>query len=256
MAALEVHMFPCLESNYGYLVHDPETEATASIDAPDAEAVHAALDEKGWQLTHILVTHRHADHVQGIEALKSAFGCEVIGPAKNANEVPGIDRTVSDGDTVAFGNTAFKVIETPGHTVEHIAFYNEESRLAFVADTYFVMGCGRLFEGTPAELMTSMRKIAALPAETYLYCGHEYAVANARFAITVDPGNEALAERLREVETMRDRGEPVMPTTVGIEMATNPYLRVDQPEVKAAVGMPDASDADVFGEIRRRKDTF
>ncbi len=256
MANVDVHIFPCLESNYGYLVRDAATGVTASIDAPDADAVLDAAREIGWQVSHILVTHRHADHVQGIEAVKAATGCTVIGPEKHADQIPGIDETVKEGDEIALGEARFQVIATPGHTVEHLTLFEPDAKVAFVGDTYFVMGCGRLFEGTAEELMTSMRKVAALPDETRLYCGHEYAVDNARFAITVDPDNEALAQRMKEVETMRDRGEIVMPTTVGIEKATNPYLRASDPSVKLAVGLPDASDAQVFGEIRRRKDNF
>ncbi|MEO1199953.1 MAG: hydroxyacylglutathione hydrolase [Pseudomonadota bacterium] len=252
----DVFIFPCLESNYGYLVHDPATGATASIDAPDGDAVLAAVKETGWTLSHILVTHRHADHVQGIEQVKAATGCKVVGPEKHADQIPGIDEMMVEGDEVALGDLRFQVLATPGHTVEHLTLFEPTAKIAFVGDVYFVMGCGRLFEGPAEELMTSMRKVAGLPDETRLYCGHEYAVSNARFAITVDPDNEALVERLREVEQMRDRGEMVMPTTVGIEKATNPYLRVDQPAVRAVLGMDGASDADVFGEIRRRKDNF
>ena len=251
-----VHQFPARSDNYGVLVHDEASGATASIDAPETDAVLAALDETGWRLTHILTTHHHPDHVAGNEDLKARSGCEIIGPATET--IPGIDRTVKGGDAFDWpggeGGTRVEVIDTPGHTAGHIAFHMPEHALLFAGDTLFACGCGRLFEGTADEMWGSLTRLMALPAETTVYAGHEYTLANARFAVTVDPDNAALRERLAEVERLRAENRPTLPTTIGRELATNPFLRASDRAIRSGLGMMDEPDAAVFAELRRRKD--
>ena len=254
MATLECFLFPCLSDNYGVLIHDPESEQTASIDAPDADAVIAALEEKGWSLTHILCTHHHADHTQGIAALKKKYECTVIGPRGESERATDLDVIVGEGDTIAIGGDMATIFETPGHTLDHIAYWFKENGLLFAGDTLFAMGCGRVFEGTYDQMWSSLSKLAELPPETRVYCGHEYTLSNARFAVTVDPSNEALAERLTEVEALREEGKPTIPTTIEKELATNPFLRATEPSLQASLGMEGADPSAVFAEVRRRKD--
>ena len=256
MANLEIHQFPCLSDNYGVLLRDADAGIVASIDAPDAAAVEAALKDKGWTLTHILVTHHHWDHTQGNEALKAATGCTIIGPQGEADKVPGIDTKVGEGDTFKFGGFDVEVSETPGHTAGHIVYHVPAAKAAFVGDTLFAMGCGQVIEGTMEQMWGGVEKVAKLPPETVLYCGHEYTVANAEFAISVEPGNEALQKRLTEVKALRAEAKPTLPTTVAKELATNPFIRVDSPEIRANLGLQNASDADVFAEVRTRKNNF
>lgn len=256
MAQLEIHQFPCLSDNYGVLLRDGDAGVVASIDAPDAGAVEAALKEKGWTLTHILVTHHHWDHTQGNEALKAATGCTIIGPKGEADKVPGIDTKVGEGDTFKFGNFDVKVSETPGHTAGHIIYHVPEAEAAFVGDTLFAMGCGRVIEGTMEQMWGAVEKVAKLPPETALYCGHEYTVANAEFAMSVEPGNVALQKRQAEVKALRAQGKPTLPTTVAVELATNPFIRADSAEIRANLGLQNASDAEVFAEVRTRKNNF
>jgi len=253
MAQLEIHQFPCLESNYVVLICDPVTGVAASIDAPEADAVRAALRETGWQLTHILNTHHHWDHTDGNLPLKSETGCKIIGPKLEADRIPGIDAMVGDGDVFKFGSFEIKVLGTPGHTAGHIAYWVPAAGVAFVGDTLFAMGCGRIFEGTMAEMWSSIEKLAKLPPETMLYCGHEYTLANARFSLTLEPGNEALQSRVRHVEALRSEGKPTLPVRLSDELATNPFIRVNSPEIRKTLGMEAASDAEVFAEIRERK---
>ncbi len=254
MTNLQFHQFECLDDNFGVLVHDPDTGDTASIDAPDAVPVREALAHKGWKLSHILVTHHHADHTQGIDELKSAFGCHVIGPGAEAGKIPSLDQTVDDGDEFTFGGEPVKVISTPGHTLDMVNFYFPESGVVFTGDTLFALGCGRIFEGDPAMMWHSLAKLAKLPGETIVYCGHEYTLANARFAVTVDPENSALSSRMAEIEALRKAGKPTLPTTIELELATNPFLRPHDAAIRANLGMQDADDAAVFAEIRGRKD--
>jgi hydroxyacylglutathione hydrolase len=256
MAQLEIHQFPCLSDNYGVLLHDAEAGVTASIDAPDAAAVEAALAQKGWQLTHILVTHHHWDHTQGNETLKSQTNCTIIGPKGEADKVPGIDTKVGEGDTFKFGNFDVEVSETPGHTAGHIIYHVPAAKAAFVGDTLFAMGCGRVIEGTKPQMWGSVEKVAKLPPDTALYCGHEYTVANAEFALSVEPGNEALVKRFEAVKALRAEGKPTLPTTVAEELATNPFIRADSAEIRANLGLENASNAEVFTEVRTRKDNF
>jgi hydroxyacylglutathione hydrolase len=254
--ALEVHMFPCLSDNYCFLIHDAEADVTAVIDTPEVAPINAALEEKGWRLTHILNTHHHFDHAGGNEALKAQWACTVVGAANDAGRIPGIDVRVADGETLPFGTATARILEVPGHTTGHIAYYFAEDGIAFVGDTLFALGCGRLFEGSPQQMWTSLQKLMDLPDETTVYCAHEYTQANAAFALSVEPGNAALVARNAEIERLRAQGIPTVPTTIGLEKATNPFLRPDSENLRATVGMENADPVDVFAETRRRKDHF
>jgi hydroxyacylglutathione hydrolase len=250
----QIHQFICLTDNFGLLLHDPSTRSTAAIDAPEAGPILAALDAKGWNLTDILITHRHKDHVQGIAGLKQRFpDARVVAPAKEAREIGGVDIAVDQDDIVAVGDLGAKVIATPGHTIGHIVYWFEDDDLLFTGDTLFAMGCGRVFETAPTVMWESLVKIAGLPEETQVYCGHEYTLANARFALTVDPQNDILKQRAEEVAALRARGEWTLPTTIALELATNPFLRAEDRLVQAALGMQGADPADVFAELRERK---
>jgi hydroxyacylglutathione hydrolase len=256
MAKLEIHQYPTRSDNYGVLVHDPATEATAAIDAPDAEELLAALHEKGWVLTHILTTHHHHDHTAGNAIVKRMTGCTIVGPALEAGSIPGIDIKVAEGDTIDIGNAKATVIETPGHTRGHISYYFPEDGIVFVGDTLFSVGCGKLLEGDAKMMWGSLQKLMILPPETTLYCGHEYTNNNCRFALTVEPENEALKARATEVAALAEAGEPALPTTIAQELATNPFLRPSSPAIQARLGMEGNELYEIFGEIRRRKDRF
>lgn len=253
---LHIRQFPCLRDNYGFLVRDMASGAVASIDTPDPAAITLALGEAGWRLTHILNTHHHADHAGGNLALKARWNCRIIGPRAEAEKIPGIDEAVGDGDIVRLGASEARVFDTPGHTLGHIVYWFEAARAAFVGDTLFALGCGRLFEGTPEQMWASLGKIAALPDDTRLFCAHEYTQANARFALSVDRDNPALYRRAAEIEATRARGEPTVPTTVAAERATNPFLRADTQALKQSAGVTHLEGAAAFAEIRRRKDEF
>lgn len=254
MASLEIEQFICLSDNYAVLLHDPESGETASVDAPDGDAIVARLEEKGWTLSHVFVTHKHADHVRGLAALAKRFAPRVIAPAASARQIGHVHETVEDGDTFEWAGRPVRVFATPGHTLDHLSYDLPNDGLAFVADALFALGCGRIFEGTPEMMWDTMLAIRSLPEDTVLYCGHEYTLSNARFAVTVDPDNAALKDRAREVAAIRERGEMTLPTTVALERETNPFLRADEAGVQAAVGMAGADPAKVFGEVRRRKD--
>ena len=253
---LEIHMFPCLTDNYGYLLHDAGSGVTAAVDTPDADAISSALAERGWRLTHILNTHHHHDHAGGNLELKAATGCRIIGPRADAARIPGIDVEVGDGDVLELGAHRVEVYDTPGHTRGHIVYRLPDHQAAFVGDTLFAMGCGRLFEGTPQQMWRSLGKIAAWPDETRLYCAHEYTAANARFALSVEPDNAALQERAREVARLRAAERPTIPTTVAAEKATNPFLRAASPELQRTLGMTGADEVEVFARTRALKDRF
>jgi hydroxyacylglutathione hydrolase len=252
---VEIRQFLSRSDNFSVLVHDSATGATAAIDAPEEAAILRALGETGWRLTDILVTHEHADHVEGIPGLKAKFGCRVVAPRK-ATRVPDVDERVSEGDRVTVGGIAIDVLDTPGHCPDHIAFWLREQKTVFTGDTLFAIGCGRIFGCTPAEFYQSMQKLAALPDETAVYCGHEYTLANARFALTVDPDNVALRTRALQVENLRAQDKVTLPTNIGLEKATNPYMRVTDSGVQAALGMACADPVAVFAEIRERKNRF
>jgi hydroxyacylglutathione hydrolase len=252
--SLEIRHFLCLADNLGVLVHAPESGATAAIDAPQAQPILAALAEEGWTLTDILVTHHHADHVQGIGGLKAAFpDVRVTGPAREAAEIGGLTREVENGDVVYVGPHAAKVISVPGHTLGHVAYWFEQDGVLFAGDTLFAMGCGRAFEAPPAVLYRSLQKLAALPDATQIYCGHEYTLANARFALSVDPHNEALQRRAETVAALRAKGRLTLPTELRLEKATNPFLRVTEPDIQASFGLSGSDPAVVFAALRERK---
>jgi hydroxyacylglutathione hydrolase len=253
---VELRLFVCLRDNYGVLVHDSVSGATAAIDAPEAGPVEAALAAAGWRLNDILVTHHHGDHTAGIEPLKKRYGCRVVAPAREASRIPQVDIPVREGDSVRVGSLSADVLETPGHTSGHIAYWFRSETLAFVGDTLFSVGCGRVIEGTPQMMWRSLAKLRDLPDDTKIYCGHEYTAANIRFAVTVEPENAALRARGDEVERLIAAGQPTIPSTIGQEKAVNPFLRADVPAVAAAVGLPNAAPDRVFAEIRGRKDRF
>lgn len=255
MSAL-IELFLCRSDNFGVLLHDDATGRTAAIDAPEAEAIEAALERRGWRLTDILVTHHHADHVEGIEELKASYGCRVVAAKADARRIPAVDETVAEGDIVNVGSLAAEIIDTPGHTVGHIAYWFAGQKLLFAADTLFSLGCGRLFEGSPADMWRSLLKLRALPDDTQLYCGHEYTLANARFALTVDPANQALARRAAEVEAQRGAHRFTLPVLLGAEKQENPFLRADDPGIAKAIGLAGADPVTVFTELRERKNRF
>jgi len=251
----ETHLFKCLSDNYGVLLHDSGSGATASIDAPEAAPVEAALKATGWRLTDILVTHHHHDHTGGIAALKAKYKCRVVAPAKSSN-IPGVDETVREGDQVKLGTLSANVIETPGHTLDHIAYWFHADKLAFVGDTLFSIGCGRVIEGNAEMMWESLKKLRDLPNDTEVFCGHEYTLANIKFARTVEPDNAVLAARETQARKQIQESEPTIPVTIGDEKLANPFLRADLPETAAAIGMAGKPAAQVFAEIRQRKNNF
>jgi hydroxyacylglutathione hydrolase len=249
----KTHLFRCLKDNFGVLLHDPASGATAAIDAPEAAPVDAALKATGWRLSDILVTHHHADHTGGIAELKARHRCRVTAPRQEAARIPDVDATVGEGDTASVGALAGRVIETPGHTAGHISYFFDADRLAFVGDTLFSIGCGRVIEGTPEMMWTSLLKLRALPDDTEIYCGHEYTEANIRFALTIEPDNPDLRARAEEARRQVAAGQPTIPTTIGAEKRANVFLRADVPAVAAAVGLAGRPAAQVFAEVRERK---
>lgn len=256
MTSLIVEMIPALSDNYIYLVHEPGAGVTGVVDPAVAAPVQARLSEKGWSLDWILSTHHHDDHTGGNLELKQATGCKIAGPGKDAERIPGIDVKLVEGDRLKLGEVEAEIFETPGHTSGHISYWFADSNALFCADTLFSLGCGRLFEGTPEEMWTSLRKFEPLPDQALVYCGHEYTQSNARFALSIDPDNDALQARAAAVDHQRSAGAATVPTTLGLERATNPFLRPDDPAIRAQLGMEGADDVAVFAEIRRRKDSF
>jgi len=255
MTELVIRQLKALRDNYVYLLRDPATGATGAVDPSEAGPVEEALAETGWRLTHVLNTHHHPDHTGGNLALKSKWNCIVVGPRADHARIPGIDVDVGENDEYAFGMQVAKVFDIPGHTRGHISFWFPASRAVFCGDTLFALGCGRLFEGTPQQMWHSLSKLRALPPETRVYCGHEYTQANARFALTMEPANAALVERSRAVDKLRAEQRSTVPSLMGEEIATNPFLRADQPALQSAMGSPGDPVA-TFAEIRRRKDVF
>lgn len=254
--SLEIVQIPVLNDNYVYLAREPQSGAVGVVDPAVPEPVLAELQRRNWQLTHILNTHHHPDHVGGNMALKAATGCRVIGPEADAERIPGLDIAVGDNEGINLGNETARVFDVPGHTKGHIAYWFADSKALFCGDTLFALGCGRLFEGTPAQMWTSLSKLRTLPDDTRVYCAHEYTESNARFAVTVEPGNEMLQRRYQRIRELRAAGKPTVPSTLGEEKATNPFLRPMSGDIRQQLNMADAGDVAVFAEVRRRKDTF
>ena len=256
---LEIHQFPCLSDNYGYLVHDPVSGETACIDTPDADAYLREAGHKGWQISQIWNTHWHPDHAGGNEAIKAATGCTIIAPEGDAARIAGVDRTVRQGDVVMLGEWDAEVIDVGGHTTGHIAYHLPDAELAFVGDALFALGCGQMFEGTPQQFWASLCRLKALPPSTILYCAHEYTQSNARFALHADPDNAELAQYAAAIAKAREAGKPTVPFALSRELATNPFLRADDPGLQARWADHGGKLGDAvatFAALRAAKDTF
>lgn len=247
---------PCLADNYTFLLHDDASGETAVIDVPESAPVSAALKAHGWTLSHVLLTHHHYDHVDGLAELLAEHPAQVVGAAPDAHRLPKLDVQVSEGDSVTIGGEKVQVIDVSGHTVGHIAYYFPDTGAMATGDSLMALGCGRLFEGTADQMWESLSKLAALPADTIICSGHEYTLANARFAVSIEPGNAALQTRLAATEAARANGTPTVPSILSEELATNPFLRGHSPEVQASVGLPGADPGVVFAAVRKRKDSF
>jgi hydroxyacylglutathione hydrolase len=253
---LDIRTIPCLSDNYAFLAHDPASGATALVDIPQAGPILEALAQTGWTLSDILITHHHSDHVDGLAEVLAAHPARVIGAAADAHRLPPLDLAVSDGDSFTIGTQTGSVIDVPGHTLHHVAYHFPGSKAVFTADSLMALGCGRVFEGTKAQMWDSLQKLMALPGDTLVYSGHEYTASNGKFALTIDPGNAALISRLTEVTDKRTAGLPTIPSLLSQELATNPLLRPTDPAIQSHLGMTGANAADVFAEIRTRKDNF
>ncbi len=253
---LELVTVPCLADNYAFLLHDDESKQTLLVDAPESWPIIAALEARGWNLTHVALTHHHNDHVDGLEDLQEVFSPEVIGAAADAHRLPKLDRAVRDGESFDWSGHMVGVFDVSGHTEGHVAYYIPDARVVFTGDSLMALGCGRLFEGSAEQMWKSLSQFAALPGDTLVCSGHEYTEANAAFAATIEPDNADLAARIAEIKAARARDEATVPSLLSLEMATNPFLRANQASVKARLDMEGAPDAEVFGEIRRRKDNF
>jgi hydroxyacylglutathione hydrolase len=255
-AGLEIEQFFCRADNFGLLIHDPVTGETAAVDTPDFAPIQAKLQEKGWRLTHIFTTHHHTDHVEGHIAFKSETGCQILGAASDEGRIPGMDVRLREGADFQLGRFWVRPLETPGHTSGHLTYYLPEPGVVFTGDTLFSLGCGRLFEGDAATMWRSLQKIAALPPETLIYCGHDYTVDNSGFALTIEPENEALQRRAGEALQLAEKGQATLPVSLANELAANPFLRAGSPAIQKRLGLTGSPLAEVFGEIRRRKDNF
>jgi hydroxyacylglutathione hydrolase len=252
---IEVHQFPCLEDNYGFLVRDTASGRVATIDTPDADAILDQAVRKGWTITDIWNTHWHPDHAGGNAAIVAATGASVSGP-QEVTRIAALDRPLQGGDTIRLGEATAQVIDVGGHTLGHIAFWFRDDGVAFVGDSIFALGCGRLFEGTAAQAWDSLSRLMALPDATHVYCAHEYTQANARFCASLNVDSPALAARIADIDATRARGEPTVPTSIGLERRTSPFVLADEPALRAALGLTDAPAVEVFAEVRRRKDVF
>ncbi|WP_170524965.1 hydroxyacylglutathione hydrolase [Ruegeria arenilitoris] len=253
---LEIVTIPCLSDNYAFLAHDHASGQTALVDAPEAGPILAELTARGWRLSHVLLTHHHWDHVDGLPGILEQHPAQVIGAAADVHRLPPLDKQVADGDRFEIGGEPVEVLDVSGHTVGHVAYYLPKSAVVFTADSLMALGCGRLFEGDAAQMWTSLSKIAALPDETSVCSGHEYTQSNARFAVTIDPDNTALQQRVHEIDQARAKGRATVPSNLGVEKATNPFLRATDPKIQAQLGMVGADPVAVFAEIRGRKDRF
>jgi hydroxyacylglutathione hydrolase len=256
MSQMKIELVPCLKDNYAYLIHDPDANTTGIVDPSEAEPVLSALKRTGLKLTHILNTHHHFDHTGGNLPLKEKTGAIIVGPKADKDRIPGIDVALGEGETYKFGTRTARVFDIPAHTRGHIAFWFEADKAVFTGDTMFAMGCGRLFEGTPEQMWKSLSKLAALPEDTRVYCGHEYTESNGRFALTVEPDNADLIARMREVREKRAKEEPTIPSTIGLEKKTNPFVRATSPALQKTLGMAGADPVAVLAETRKRKDSF
>jgi hydroxyacylglutathione hydrolase len=252
--SLQVHQFPCLSDNYGFLLHDPDSQETACIDTPDAEAYLREAAARGWRITQIWNTHWHPDHAGGNAAIMEATGCTVVAPAIDSPKIAGVDRAVAGGDTVMLGNWTSDVIDVGGHTLGHVAYHLATAHIAFVGDSLFALGCGRMFEGTADQFWSSLSRLKALPPETSLYCAHEYTASNARFALHADPENAELRLYADEIERLRASGTPTVPTRLSRELATNPFLRADDGEIQSRWG--GSNPVETFARLRAAKDSF
>ncbi|MEP1538604.1 MAG: hydroxyacylglutathione hydrolase [Paracoccaceae bacterium] len=253
---LVIETIPCLSDNYAFLAHDSETGATALVDAPEAGPILDVLDHKGWSLSHVLLTHHHWDHVDGLVGILAKHKATVIGAASDQSRLPPLDVALSEGDSFDVGSESGVVIDVSGHTIGHIAFHFPESRVVFTADSLMALGCGRVFEGTKPQMWNSLKKLAALPSDTVVCSGHEYTEANARFALSVDPDNVELQNRIQTIAQKRAAGQATVPSLLSEELVTNPFLRAADPVFQANLGMSGADPTDVFTEIRTRKDNF
>ncbi|MGZ9811202.1 hydroxyacylglutathione hydrolase [Pseudoroseicyclus sp. H15] len=253
---MTITTLPARSDNYFYLLHDETSGRTALVDAPEAAPIRAALEERGWGLDDILITHHHGDHTEAVDELREAYGARVTGAAQDSHRLPKLDRSVAPGETFDLYGEEVQVMDAPGHTVGHIAFYMPGPGALFSADSLMALGCGRLFEGTPEQMWETLQRFAALPEETMVYSGHEYTAANAAFAMSIEPDNRDLISRKQRVDEARAAGRATVPSLLKEELATNPFLRAGAPQIKSSLDMADATDVEVFAEIRRRKDRF
>lgn len=253
---LEIDVIPCRDDNYAYLARDSETGEAALIDAPAAGPILERLEQKGWSLNQVLITHHHYDHVDGLADILAQHPAKVVGNAADAKRLPPLDIALNDGDSLQIGSTAGVMMDVSGHTIGHVAFHFPSAKAAFTADSLMALGCGRVFEGTMPQMHASLLRLAAMPADTLIYSGHEYTQSNARFALSVDPDNLALKERAADIDAKRATGLPTVPATLSLELQTNPFLRSDDPGIRAHLDMKAASAEAVFTEIRKRKDNF
>ncbi|MBU1174762.1 MAG: hydroxyacylglutathione hydrolase [Alphaproteobacteria bacterium] len=254
--ALILDVFQPFSDNYGFLLHDQASGATATVDAGEAEPIAERARQKGWRLTDILITHHHSDHTAGAAALKSEFGARITGPTAEADKIGGVDNKVSNGDHVMVGDSRLDIIGVPGHTLGHIAYFDEKGLHLFCGDALFSLGCGRMFEGEPKSMWAGLERLRALPDDTKIYCGHEYTLANARFALSIDPDNAALQARAAEAGVLLATGGQTIPAVLGLEKAANPFLRADDPGLMARMGLAGAAPHEVFAALRRAKDSF
>jgi len=252
----DIVTIPCLSDNYAFVAHDPETGATAVVDVPEARPIMAVLDERGWELSHVLLTHHHMDHVAGLSELLQGRKAIVVGAHDDQDRLPPLDMALKEGDTITIGSQTGKVIDVSGHTVGHIAFHFADTQAAFTGDSLMACGCGRVFEGTMAQMYQSLCKLADLPKTTVIYSGHEYTNANATFALSVDPNNATLHDRKAQIERDRAAGRATVPSLLSLELETNPFLRAFDANIQETLGMVGEDFEAVFAEIRQRKDSF
>tara|TARA_B100000674_G_scaffold492728_1_gene513411 strand:- start:750 stop:1517 length:768 start_codon:yes stop_codon:yes gene_type:complete len=254
--SFELLTVPCLSDNYAFLAHDADTKATLLVDAPESEPIISKLKEKKWDLTHVLLTHHHWDHVDGLSRLLEDYSPQIIGSFSDMKRLPPLHLPVADNDEIKVGNNIGKVFEVPGHTIGHIAVYFKESNLLFSADTLMALGCGRLFEGTAGQMWHSLQKLLKLPDETVICSGHEYTETNANFALSLEPKNQDLIIRYKNIKKLTSEGVPTVPSTMDEEKNTNPFLRPWSKEIRANLNMMDATDEEVFAKIRALKDEY